>query len=85
MWSWCGGCSDNTTEGIATYLKEMTALEKEYPNVQFIYMTGHLDGSGTNGNLNKSNEQIRAYCKKITKSYLILLILKVLTQMVKSF
>ncbi|MEN8126035.1 MAG: hypothetical protein ABFR32_13010, partial [Bacteroidota bacterium] len=28
----------------------------------FVYMTGHLDGSGLNGNLHKRNEQIRSYC-----------------------
>jgi hypothetical protein len=67
MWSWCGGCSDNNPKGINAYLKEMSSLEKEYPNITFIYMTGHLDGSGKNGSLNKSNEQIRAYCKKNKK------------------
>lgn len=63
MWSWCGGCSDNTVEGIAAYLKAMTHLELEFPAVTFVYMTGHLDGSGIQGNLNQRNEQIRAYCR----------------------
>ena len=31
MWSWCGGCSDNTVEGIQTYLDAMDALERDYP------------------------------------------------------
>jgi len=26
-------------------------------------MTGHLDGSGAQGNLNRRNEQIRAFCR----------------------
>lgn len=63
MWSWCGGCSDNTVKGINTYLQAMTKLEAEYPDVVFIYMTGHLDGSGVKGNLNKRNDQIRKYCR----------------------
>ena len=63
MWSWCGGCSDNTEEGINAYLEAMNQLEKDYPDVIFIYMTGHLDGTGVNGNLNKRNNQIRKYCK----------------------
>ena len=63
MWSWCGGCSDNTEKGINRYLQAMTKLEAEYPNVIFIYMTGHLDGSGVNGNLNKRNNQIRNYVR----------------------
>lgn len=62
IWSWCGGVSDNTSRGIQTYLNEMNSLENEYPYVNFIYMTGHLDGGGLNGNLHKNNEQIRAYC-----------------------
>ena len=40
----------------------MNGLENDYPNVRFVYMTGHLDGSGTSGNLNQRNEQIRNYC-----------------------
>ena len=62
IWSWCGGVSDNTSNGVQTYLNEMNSLETEYPNVKFVYMTGHLDGSGLNGNLHKRNEQIRTYC-----------------------
>lgn len=62
MWSWCGGCSDNTEAGINTYLAAMTGLENDYPDVAFVYMTGHLDGSGVDGNLYARNNQIRAYC-----------------------
>ena len=62
MWSWCGGCSDNTEQGINTYLAAMEGLEAEYPGVVFIYMTGHLDGGGPTGNLYVRNNQIRAYC-----------------------
>lgn len=63
MWSWCGGVSGNTQAGIDAYLNAMTDLEQRYPSVRFVYMTGHLDGTGTSGNLNQRNEQIRAYCK----------------------
>lgn len=62
MWSWCGGCSDNTEAGIVIYLDAMNALEASYPSITFIYMTGHLDGGGTAGNLNVRNNQIREYC-----------------------
>ena len=61
MWSWCGGVSDNTEAGINTYLNTMAQLEDEYPDVLFIYMTGHLDGTGIAGNLYARNNQIRAY------------------------
>lgn len=63
IWSWCGGCSDNTRKGMSRYLQTMTELESEDPDIIFIYMTGHLDGSGLNGNLNKRNNQIRKYCR----------------------
>ena len=67
MWSWCGGCSDNTVEGIDTYLTAMDALERAYPGVRFIYMTGHLDGSGIEGTLHQRNEQIRRFCRDHNK------------------
>ncbi len=62
MFSWCGGCSDNSEVGINTYLAKMTELEADYPGIIFIYMTGHLDGGGVDGDLYTSNNQIRAYC-----------------------
>ncbi len=62
VWSWCGGCSDNTEAGINVYLNAMNGLEQQYPGVEFVYMTGHLDGTGPSGNLYARNNQIRAYC-----------------------
>lgn len=67
MWAWCLGVSDNTPEGIDAYLNEMTSLETEYPNVTFIYMTGHLDGTCASGNLNVLNNRIRDYCRTHNK------------------
>jgi hypothetical protein len=63
VWSWCGGCSENTAEGINQYLEAMSQLERQYPQVTFVYMTGHLDGTGLRGNLHQRNEQIRRYCR----------------------
>jgi hypothetical protein len=62
IWSWCGQVSSATEADINTYLNLMNELENDYQNVKFVYMTGHLDGTGTNGNLNLRNEQIRNYC-----------------------
>ncbi|MCW8803309.1 MAG: T9SS type A sorting domain-containing protein [Ignavibacteriaceae bacterium] len=62
IWSWCGQVSSATEADINTYLNLMNGLENDYQNVNFVYMTGHLDGTGTNGNLNIRNEQIRNYC-----------------------
>lgn len=67
MMSWCGGCSDNTKQGINAYLNTFNQLEQDYPNVVFIYMTGHLDGTGVNGNLYARNNQIRDFCYKNNK------------------
>ena len=63
IWSWCGGVSDNTEEGINIYLNAMNQLEEDYPDVKFVYMTGHLDGTGEEGNLHIRNEQIRKFLK----------------------
>jgi len=62
MFSWCGGASDNTEEGINIYLNKMEELEADYPDIDFVYMTGHLDGGGPEGNLYIRNNQIRDYC-----------------------
>jgi hypothetical protein len=67
MWSWCGQVSYATEADITTYLNLMTALEKDFKSVKFIYMTGHLDGTGLTGTLNLRNEQIRNYCKTNNK------------------
>lgn len=64
MWSWCGQAGGASENDIKTYLDLMSGLEKEFPRCKFVYMTGHLDGSGKEGNLNRRNEQIRDYCRK---------------------
>ncbi len=63
MWSWCGGVSGGTEAGVNAYLQATSDLETRYPAVRFVYMTGHLDGSGAAGNLHLRNEQIRNYCR----------------------
>jgi uncharacterized repeat protein (TIGR01451 family) len=63
VWSWCGQVSSASAEDIQTYLNLMNALEQDYPDVTFVYMTGHLNGGGLEGNLNLRNEQIRQYCQ----------------------
>jgi hypothetical protein len=63
MWSWCGGMSYNTTQGINVYLDSMSQLEIDYPGVTFVYMTGHLDGTGPTGTLYTGNNQIRDFCR----------------------
>ncbi|MDO9265155.1 MAG: Ig-like domain-containing protein [Desulfosalsimonadaceae bacterium] len=67
MWSWCGQLSDMASPEVDDYLSKMDKLESDYPDTTFVYMTGHLDGTGTNGTLNKNNERIRDYCKDHSK------------------
>lgn len=63
IWSWCGQVSSATEADINTYLSLMSGLERDFAGVTFVYMTGHLDGTGLAGNLNLRNEQIRSYCR----------------------
>jgi predicted small secreted protein len=62
MWSWCGEV-DGSEADIQSYLDQMASLEHDFPNVRFVYMTGHLNGTGASGNVHRRNEQIRAYCR----------------------
>ncbi|MFH1049305.1 MAG: T9SS type A sorting domain-containing protein [bacterium] len=65
IWSWCGQVNDvNLT---THYLEPMTQLESDYPNVKFVYMTGHLEGLGPDGSLYHANQQIRDYCNNNNK------------------
>jgi len=64
IWSWCGQVSNASESDIDTYLALMSGLEESYPGVMFVYMTGHLDGTGLEGNLHLRNEQIRRFCRE---------------------
>ena len=70
VWSWCGQVASLTEATmISNYLAPMTQLENDYPGIKFVYMTGHLDGTGAGGNLHIRNEQIRNYCRPIKILY----------------
>ncbi|MCK4538710.1 MAG: hypothetical protein KAV42_07940 [Candidatus Krumholzibacteria bacterium] len=62
IWSWCGEVSGATEENINTYLFLMSGLETDYPDVSFVYMTGHLDGQPPGFTIHVRNQQIRDYC-----------------------
>ena len=61
IWSWCGQ-ANTSTGNIDIYLDLMEGLIADYPNVHFVFMTGHLTGSGAGGTLNLANEHIRNHC-----------------------
>lgn len=65
LWSWCGqvtGKFQNKTL-LPEYLDAMAQLEKDYPRVTFVYMTGHLD-HGADADNKAANQMIRDYCAK---------------------
>ena len=57
-WSWCGEMSGDYTD-VGAYLDAMTTLEAEYPDVTFVYMTGHLDGGSAS--LDANNDKVRQH------------------------
>ncbi len=63
MWSWCGQVSSKYSGGTlhTEFLDPMSQLELEYPNVTFIYMTGHTDHAD-DANNKAANSIIRDYC-----------------------
>ncbi len=61
MWSWCGQVSDASEGYIDNYLNTMSTLETDYPDVTFVYMTGHVDGTDSDSNLHIRNQQIRDF------------------------
>jgi hypothetical protein len=65
MWSWCSLDTDFSI--IDAYLSKMNQLETEYSSVNFIYMTGHLNGGGEDGAVHLANERIRDYCRNNSK------------------
>ena len=63
IWSWCGQVEEKYTAGslASEYLTPMTQLEADYPNVKFVYMTGHTDIWDDADN-KAANRMIRDYC-----------------------
>lgn len=66
MWSWCGQQSSNSTETVQRYLDTLDQLESEYPDMRFIYMTGHMDGG--RATLTRNNEMVRDYVRENGKA-----------------
>lgn len=70
IWSWCGIGGHNITR----YIEHMENLIGAYSaggskgrdstnEVQFVFMTGHVDGQGIGGTNNLQNEMIREHCR----------------------
>jgi hypothetical protein len=63
MWSWCGQQSNNSVETVDEYLAKMAAFEQEFPQMRFILMTGHTDGTTPGGIFYRNNDMVRQYAK----------------------
>lgn len=63
IWSWCGQVNDKYASGTLSseYLTPMSQLEAEYPDVDFVYMTGHVDIWDDADN-KAANRMIRDFC-----------------------
>ena len=68
MWSWCTQVSSKYSSGVLWdhYLGPMAELEEDYPQVTFIYMTGHAD-INDDANIKAANDSIRSYCRNNNK------------------
>lgn len=62
MWSWCGQQSENDTTTVQQYLEALDILERDYPGMRFIYMTGHTDGGSDI--LARNNDMVRRYVRE---------------------
>lgn len=63
IWSWCGQVDEKYANGTLSneYLLPMTQLETDYPDVYFVYMTGHVDHYD-DANNKAANQLVRNYC-----------------------
>jgi hypothetical protein len=62
MWSWCSINGHDAQR----YVDNMEILVSEYPDVQFVFMTGHAQGQGedlTLDSVHYNNELIRNHCR----------------------
>jgi hypothetical protein len=61
MWSWCSINGHNAQR----YVDNMEILVSEYPDVDFVFMTGHAEGQGedmTVDHVHYNNQLIRQHC-----------------------
>lgn len=57
MWSWCSIYGHDINQ----YLDNMKTIITEYPNVKFVFITGHTEGATNNPNVDARNNQIRNF------------------------
>lgn len=62
-WAWSSEIAQQGEADIQRYLDTIGALEREFPKVTFIYMTGPADDAYNAKNRAARNQQIRAHCQ----------------------
>jgi len=63
LFVWCQELDAWTAQQVAAYLDSISALEKRFSGVTFVYCTGNAQTTGEMGyNRWRRNEEIRAYC-----------------------
>lgn len=69
LWTWCGQMSYYSDQQIQEYLDVLTQLEADpnYTDIDFIYYTGHTDGSQPGSNLWRHNDLVRQYVQENEK------------------
>ena len=65
IWAWCSQLDYYSKSEVQAYLDNMAKLEKEFPDVTFIYMTGNAQSEEQN-RVDRNN-QIRDYCSDNNK------------------
>lgn len=64
LWTWCGQMSYYSDGQVRAYMDTLHALESEYPQVRFIYYTGHTDGSQPGSPLWRHNDLLRQFIQQ---------------------
>ena len=49
MWAWCGQLNNYSPQKVKKYLETILKFENKYPNITFVYMTGHAQYGGEKG------------------------------------
>lgn len=64
MWAWCGQLGSYSAYQVHEYVETIAKFEQKYPDVTFVYMTGHAQYDGEKGyNRYMNNNIIRSWVK----------------------
>jgi hypothetical protein len=69
LWTWCGQMSYYSDAQIQEYIDVLTQLDAEpsYSDIDFIYYTGHTDGSQPGSDLWRHNDMVRQHVQDNNK------------------